>query len=491
MLAEKERKIQPHLVSLETLVPKDNFYRQLDAKVDLSFVRDLVRHYYKPFGRPSIDPVVFFKLQLIMFFEGIRSERYLMNIVDMRLDCRWYIGYDLNEKVPDHSSLSRIRDRYGLDVFQRFFEHIVELCMAAGLVWGKELYFDGTKVEANADIDKRIPRFHWEAKQHLASLFVEAPSEAKSTERARLLVEKYDGQRIVSSRTHTTQARKADTHVCPTDPDATPLFSQPGHSRLGYNLHYVVDGGKARIILASLVTPGSIQDQTPMLDLARWTRFRWGITPKLAVADTKYGSLPNIVGLEQDGLKAYLGLPNHSRRSKLFSYKDFDYDAQQDHYVCPAGETLPQSSYDHHTESYIYRTSAKVCQACRIKAQCTTSSYARVVKRSINQDYIDQVREYHKTEVYKKAQRKRSVWVEPVFGEVKQWHQGRRFRLRRLRKVNIESLIRASGQNIKRLLKQTGRKHTPDPAHSMALSAIQLFLDDRFAYNHIAFIPSS
>jgi transposase len=172
MLAEKERNFQPCVVSLEALVPEDNFYRQVEAKLDLSFVRDLVRDCYSSrMGRPSVDPVVFFKLQLIMFFEGIRSERQLMDMVAMRLDHRWFIGYDLNEEVPDHSSLSKIRDRYGLEVFQRFFERIVELCIEAGLVWGKELYFDGTKVRANADIDGLIPRWYWQAKQHLSSLF--------------------------------------------------------------------------------------------------------------------------------------------------------------------------------------------------------------------------------------------------------------------------------------------------------------------------------
>jgi transposase len=108
MLKEKERDFQPHVVSLESLVPEDNFYREVEDKLDLTFVRDLVRHLYKPFGRPGIDPVVFFKLQLIMFFEGIRSERQLMNMVAMRLDCRWFIGYDLHENVPDHSSLTYI-----------------------------------------------------------------------------------------------------------------------------------------------------------------------------------------------------------------------------------------------------------------------------------------------------------------------------------------------------------------------------------------------
>src|SRR5260370_11357617 len=116
-------------VSLESLVPENNFYRHVEAKLDLSFVRELVKERYATtMGRPSIDPVVFFKLQLIMFFEGIRSERQLMATANVNLAHRWYIGYDLDEAVPDHSSLTKIRDRYGLNVFQRFFEEIVERC---------------------------------------------------------------------------------------------------------------------------------------------------------------------------------------------------------------------------------------------------------------------------------------------------------------------------------------------------------------------------
>jgi transposase len=146
------------LFSLETLVPEDNFYRQVEKCIDLSFVRDLVCHLYSTFGRPSIDPVVFFKLQLIAFFEGIRSERLLMETVSLNLAHRWFIGYDLDEDVPDHSSLSKIRERYGMEIFQQFFEQIVELCVEAGLVWGEELYFDSTKVDANAAINNMIDR---------------------------------------------------------------------------------------------------------------------------------------------------------------------------------------------------------------------------------------------------------------------------------------------------------------------------------------------
>lgn len=85
-------------------------------------------------GRPAIDPIVFFKLQLVMFFEDIRSERLLMRHAADRLSVRWYLGYDRDEPLPDHSSLTRIRDRYGVEVFRRFFEKIMELCQAAGLV---------------------------------------------------------------------------------------------------------------------------------------------------------------------------------------------------------------------------------------------------------------------------------------------------------------------------------------------------------------------
>ena len=88
-------------------------------------------------GRPSIDPAVFFKLQLILFFEGLPSERHLMRVAADRLSLRWYLGYNLTEPLPDHSSPTRIRERFGLPVFRRFFEVITELCLAAGLVWGK------------------------------------------------------------------------------------------------------------------------------------------------------------------------------------------------------------------------------------------------------------------------------------------------------------------------------------------------------------------
>ncbi len=186
MMGTKVRWFGPlEQVSLEELVPKDHFYRHVERTLDLAFVRELVQPCYALGGRPSVDPVVFFKLQLIMFFENLRSERQLVRVATDRLSLRWYLGYDLHEALPDHSSLTKIRDRYGVTIFRRFFDRIVEQCQRAGLVWGKELYLDSTQVEANAGRDTLLPRFYVDAvNEHLGALFPEtdaAPEDVPSS----------------------------------------------------------------------------------------------------------------------------------------------------------------------------------------------------------------------------------------------------------------------------------------------------------------------
>src|SRR5688572_16061871 len=301
MLGAKERVFKSHPeLSLEELVPQDNFYRQVQSKLDLDFVRELVVKYYTPFGRPSIDPVVFFKLHLILFFEGLRSERQLIEMVNLRLDHRWYIGYDLDEAVPDASSLSRIRDRYGVTVFQQFFEQIIELCVKAGLVWGKELYFDASIVEANADYERQVPRLSEQAQALVTELF---GVDEELTLQQKLL-QKYDGNHIVVRKN--SYRSKSKERISLTDPTATAF----GQERLGYRLHYGVDRGRARIILSCLVTPSSIQDNTPMLDLAWWAMFRWQLPLKMIVGDTRYGTIDNVVAVEAQGIQAFF--PLHS-----------------------------------------------------------------------------------------------------------------------------------------------------------------------------------
>jgi transposase len=452
MLGHKAREFKPlTAVSLEELVPEDNFYRQLEKLLDLNFIHDLVASFYSDIGRPSIDPVVFFKLQLIAFFEGIRSERQLMETVNLNLAHCWYIGYDLGEVVPDHSSLSKIRERYGLEVFHRFFEHIVELCIQARLVWGEELYFDSTKVRANADIDEMVDKVERKAHQHLKELFPKEQDENSKNDSPFIeLVSKYNGERIPGTRKPTYE-RIADERVSTTDPDASPMRPSGGGSAvLGYRDHYVVDGGKARIILSALVTPASIMDNTPMLDLVKYVCSNWKLQPKQATGDAKYGTVPNIAGLEGMGIKAYLPTPDLSKRSGFFPPQLFQYDSEKDRYICPEGQFLPLFSRRKTEQVRVYRAKAEICNACPVKAKCTDSKSGRYIFRSFFQEELDRAEEYKQTEAYQNAIRKRSVWVEPLFGEAKQFHRLERFRLRGLEKVNIEGLMVAAGQNIKR-----------------------------------------
>jgi hypothetical protein len=211
-----------------------------------------------------------------------------MRQVADRLSIRWYLGYDLDEPLPDHSSLSKIRLRYGLEVFRRFFEAIVEQCQQAKLVWGKELYFDSTQVHANADLDSLTPRFAAEAREaireHLAALFAPEPIKSENTEESSgdaplpeqspvhasssspvllptvipeaefeelaadnaaqhdWIVEEGRQQREV----HGLYRRTADFRISTTDPDATPMRLKGGGIHLGYHTHYVVDGGKCQ-----------------------------------------------------------------------------------------------------------------------------------------------------------------------------------------------------------------------------------------------------
>lgn len=212
-------------------------------------------------------------------------------------------------------------------------------------------------------------------------------------------------------------------------------------------------------------------DNTPMLDLTWWVRFRWRIKPEIAVGDAKYGTITNISELEQDGIRAYTPITDLRQRSKYYPTEAFAYDPDQDQYICPQGEVIPIWSRRKSEQVYVYRADYRICNACPVKESCTGSKSGRHIFRPYTQPMLDRVRGYHQTEAYKKAMRKRQVWVEPLFGEGKQWHQMRRFRLQRLRKVNIEGLLRAAGQNIKRLLKQISNQIQPDPPPPLVLSA--------------------
>jgi hypothetical protein len=272
--------------------------------------------------------------------------------------------------------------------------------------------------------------------------------------------------------------RVADFRASFTDPDASLMRYRGGGLDLGYHDHYVVDGGKARIVLAALVTPAEVMENLPALDLLWRTCFRWKLRPQQVTGDTTYGTTEIIVAVEDAGIRAYLPLPDFDHRTTFFGRDRFTYEPERDLYHCPGGQELRFRKHKYTERSRVYQAPAAACNTCLLKAACTTSAKGRQVTRSFDEAYLDRVRAYHATEPYAKALRKRQVWVEPLFAEAKDWHGLRRFRLRGLERVNGEALLIAAGQNLKRLLSRWGwgRRPFPSGAAGIVLPALQSLL---------------
>jgi hypothetical protein len=247
-----------------------------------------------------------------------------------------------------------------------------------------------------------------------------------------------------------------------------------GRTHLGYQDHYVVDGGRGRIILTVLVTPAEVQENQPALDLLWRARFRWKLRPRQVTGDTKYGTIENIAAIERERIHAYVPLSAVGQRAGMVGEPDVVSDAVADSYRCPGGQTLRFLSHCQTTQRRIYAAPTAPCGACALRSQCTTSQRGRRISRQRDEAYVERVRIYHATEPYAKAMRKRQVWVGPLFAEAKAWHGLRRFRLRGLDKVNGEALLIAAGQNLKRLLGRRGwgRRPFPSGAAGIVLPAL-------------------
>jgi transposase len=182
---------------LSERVPKENFYRRLKQTLDLSYLRGLTKQYYGMEGQKSIDTEVFFKLMLIGYLENINSDRKIIEQAQMRLDMLYFLGYDLDESLPWHSTLSRTRKLFGEEVFLELFRHILILCVENGMVSGKTQAVDSAFIRANASMESLVERELTEKSQTFFNELTE--NEDENTKR-----KQKHGERFVS----------------PSDPDA-------------------------------------------------------------------------------------------------------------------------------------------------------------------------------------------------------------------------------------------------------------------------------
>ncbi len=385
------------LPALESLIPEDHPLRRLNAVLDLSFVHDAVRQRYcQDNGRPSIDPEVIIRLFLIQAIDGIPHVRGLMRQVQVNLAYRWFIGYRLDEKLPDHSTLSRALDRLGDEVFNELFSRSIVQCQGRGLIEGRVLHVDATTIRA--DIDR-------------------------------------DG------------VGKADS----SDPDAR-YGKFPGkRTGPGYKQHTVADG-KARVVLGMSVTPADHTEHDEALSVIDSAISRLERPPGAVCADAAYASGRHTVELGKRGIRLVSPPPKAKTYTgdAYFTVEDFEYDKDTDIFVCPGGKQLKFIRMEPARGRRIYRAWRSDCGVCPLKSECTKSE-RRSLKVSPYHSGLVKLRADSKTDNFRKLYATRAPVIEGVFAEAKQWHSlGRAWR-RGLSKMRVQCLLIAAVINFKRL----------------------------------------
>jgi len=381
--------------SLEAFVPRQHRLRRLHEALDLRFVHEAVRPYYcQDNGRPSIDPEVVIRLFLLQAFEGIASVRELMRQVHANLTYRWFIGYAITEKVPDHSALSHALNRLGDELFNQLFARSIAQCRDAGLIDGRVVHLDATVIRADLN------------KNH---------------------VDRSDSS----------------------DPDARFGRGPGGQMIPSYKQQTVVDGA-SRVVLAVDVMAGNEPDQRHALKVVEQACVHLEQTPEVVCADSAYGTGTNRAAMEKQGTRL-VSPPQRVANPKggsVFRVEDFAYDEARDEFTCPAGQTLYAAGGS--GRSRRYRAARSICQACALRARCTAKAQ-RILNVSSEYAALVRLRADAKTESFRELYRARAPVIEGVFAEGKMRHGLRRAWRRGLSNMRMQCYLTGAVLNFKRL----------------------------------------
>jgi transposase len=427
-----EQKREPRLFytdfSLDRRVPADHPLRRVAQAIDFGFVRAEVALLYGGRGNPSVDPTVLLKLNFLLFYEDVASERQLMEQMPMRLDWLWFCGYDLDSAIPDHSVLSKARRRWGPEVYGAFFARVLAQCVDAGLVDGKTVHVDATVVAANASRDTVQP------------------------------VLRKAGEELYTRLEKTTEPEAdpgAGNFTSPTDPDAR-LTRVSGQAVLGYKEHRVVDDASG-VITATETTGAATSEAHVLPQLLDQHARVTGESAKTVVADKQYGTTENYRAVEARGADACIPHERRVHPEGLWGPEAFRYDAARDAYVCPAGELLTRWAVKPEEQRVQYKARAKTCAACAMHGQCTKAKGGRRVDRHDLQAYVEWADGcLPKGERRRLMARRKSV-VEGSFADAVNNHGLDRARWRGLTKVRVQGLLIAAIQNVRKLLRSWRR----------------------------------
>lgn len=442
--------------SLDKRIPENHILRKISETIDFNFIYKEVKHTYGIKGNVSVPPPVILKLMLLLFLFNVRSERELMTTLPLRLDWLWFLGYDLDDDIPNHSVLSKARTRWGVDAFKRFFDIILLQCVEAGLVDGNKAFIDSSLLDADAS-NNSVVNMH-DIKRYLK----------KSYRRLEERLDDYRGQK---------NTRKNKKYVSTTDPDAS--ITRYGNSRpkLRYKTHRVVDE-KNEIITATKATPGSVDDGAALKEMIDIHQHNTGTKPNTIVADTKYGTIDNYLHYYDEGIKTHIPSVEESHRgygSKkgIFTKEEFTYNPDDDIFICPAGEILTRRKYKKKRKQYEYKASPKACNKCDIKDKCTRSKSGRTLKRHERQDELDGIVERTKSREVKKDLKTRQHLSERSFARSTRYGF-KRARWRNLWRMEIQDYLIATMQNITVLINQ--------PKYKMSKSNVEEGRKTRFQY---------
>jgi len=427
-------------VNMEKRVRSNHPLRKIASTIDFDFAYEAVKDKYGSNGNESVPPPVLLKLMLLLVFYNVRSERELMDTLPERLDWLWFLGYDLETEVPNHSVLSKARKRWGMEVFKGFFERIVWQCVQAGLVDGRKIFMDSSLVEADASCNSVVDT---------QSLKYQVTQKYAELEKR---LEEVTDKRYIRPDSKPVNRRYLST----TDPDAALVRRNSGISKPRYQVHRAVDG-QSEVITATEVTSGEINEAHLLGPLVDQHHDNTERNAKTVVADSKYGTIENFLDCSKRGLQAHisdLGAAEVQRASKrpIFPASEFKYNPVSDTYQCPAGNQLHRKSVHEDRQSIDYAATAKVCGACELREKCTNNKSGRSIKRHFRQDELDWMREESRSWISQRDIRIRQHLMERSFARAQRYGFAR-MRWRRLWRVKIQEYLAAGVQNIGVLVK--------------------------------------
>ena len=420
---------------LRDLIPDDHILKRVNKVLDLSWLRNEVKDTYdERMGRKSIDPEAAVRLMLAGLFENIIHDRKLMRQAQVNIAIRWFAGYRLDEALPDHSSLTKIRRRWGEERFKQIFLRTVSSCGEAGLISGETVHIDATLIRADVS---------W---QSLTTRHVESVLEAND-EGDKPSDPDGDKPKRRPGRPRTKEPKPKK--YSPTDPDAT-MATSCRQYRLEpcYKQHTAVDD-KAGVIVDVALTTGEANEGAQLPEQLDRIGANTGQPVETATADAAYAHSRNYMEAENRDIDAVIPPQSENKNPKRIPVRRFKYDGKHKVVRCPGGKVLRRSSYN--SKRWLYRARAADCRACRLRSRC----FSKSASVSISHGY----------EALLRARRRRARWgdheyglyrrhrwrAEGVHGEAKTQHGLRRAARRGRWNVAIQVYLTAAAMNLKRL----------------------------------------